>query len=141
MSLETLLTIMRIFRTYARAYANDLDAVLAPLTTVAGEPVSTRFTMPNGLELATVGHVLVVAGDDRLLEPYRETVATLGRKATVDQVLFATDYPFHRPDAAAVGRFFEAPSRARGPYQDRLRSTHAFPGGLKAFSGWSPVGP
>ncbi|MEV5867019.1 hypothetical protein AB0L79_10300 [Streptomyces tendae] len=76
-SLETLLTIMRIFRTYARAYANDLDAVLAPLTTVAGEPVSTRFTMPNGLELATVGRVLVVAGDDRLLEPYRETVATL----------------------------------------------------------------
>ncbi|MGV9249291.1 hypothetical protein [Streptomyces sp. NPDC003710] len=66
---------MRIFRTYARAYANDLDAVLAPLTTVTGEPISTRFTMPNGLELAMVGHVLVVAGDERVLEPYR--VATL----------------------------------------------------------------
>lgn len=76
-SLDTLLVIMRIFRTYARAYANDLDAVLAPLTTVTGEPISTRFTMPNGLELATVGRVLVVAGDERVLEPYRATVATL----------------------------------------------------------------
>ncbi|MGW4571977.1 amidohydrolase family protein [Streptomyces tendae] len=27
---------------------------------------------------------------------------------TVDQVLFSTDYPFHRPDAAAVRHFFEA---------------------------------
>lgn len=68
---------MRIFRTYARAYANDLDAVLVPLTAVTGEPVSTRFTMPNGLELATVGQVLVVAGDERVLEPYRATAATL----------------------------------------------------------------
>lgn len=76
-SLDALLMIMRIFRTYARAYANDLDAVLVPLTTVTGEPISTRFTMPNGLELATVGQVLVVAGDERVLEPYRATVATL----------------------------------------------------------------
>lgn len=76
-SLDTLLVIMRIFRTYARAYADDLEPVLAPLTTVAGEPISTRFTMPNGLELATVGRVLVVAGDERVLEPYRATVATL----------------------------------------------------------------
>ena len=27
---------------------------------------------------------------------------------TSDRVLFSTDYPFHRPDAAAVERFFEA---------------------------------
>lgn len=68
---------MRIFRTYARAYADDLDPVLAPLTAAAGEPVSMRFTMPNGLELAAVGRVLVVAGDEEMLEPYRATVATL----------------------------------------------------------------
>lgn len=68
-SLDALLVIMRIFRTYARAYGDDLDAVLAPLTTVTGEPVSTRFTMPNSLELATVGRVLVVAGDERVVEP------------------------------------------------------------------------
>ncbi|MFR0356931.1 VOC family protein [Streptomyces sediminimaris] len=77
MSLGALSVIMRIFRTYARAYADDLDAVLAPLATVTGEPVGSRFAMPNGLELATVGRVLVVAGDERVLEPYRATVATL----------------------------------------------------------------
>lgn len=76
-SLDSLLVIMRIFRTCARAYADDLDAVPAPLTTVTGEPISTRFTMPNGLELATVGRLLVVAGDERVPEPYRATVATL----------------------------------------------------------------
>lgn len=33
--------------------------------------------MPNGLELASVGRVLVVAGDEETLGPYRATVATL----------------------------------------------------------------
>ncbi|WP_231645058.1 VOC family protein [Sciscionella sediminilitoris] len=69
--------IMRILRTYARAYVDDLDAALASLTAVTGEPIGTRFTVPNGLELATVGRVLVVAGEKRTLEPYRATVATL----------------------------------------------------------------
>ncbi|MCQ8193498.1 VOC family protein [Streptomyces rugosispiralis] len=68
---------MRILRTYARVYATDLDAALTPLTAVTGEPITTRFTMPNGLELATVGRVLVVAGDEGTLEPYRATSATL----------------------------------------------------------------
>jgi hypothetical protein len=68
---------MRIFRTYARVYATDLDEVLAPLIAVTGESVTTRFTMPNGLELAAIGQVLVVAGDERALEPYTATAATL----------------------------------------------------------------
>ncbi|BBB01167.1 hypothetical protein RVR_8441 [Actinacidiphila reveromycinica] len=68
---------MRIFRTYARVYAADLDAVVGPLAALSGEPVTSRFAMPNGLELAAVGRVLVVAGDDATLEPYRATSATL----------------------------------------------------------------
>lgn len=68
---------MRILRTYARVYAADLDAVLAPLSAVTDQPVTSRFTMPNGLELAAVGQVLVVAGDERTLEPYTATAATL----------------------------------------------------------------
>jgi hypothetical protein len=68
---------MRVFRTYARVYADNLDAALTPLCAVSGEPVSTRFSMPNGLELAAVGSVLVVAGDERTLAPYAATVATL----------------------------------------------------------------
>ncbi|GAA1699440.1 hypothetical protein GCM10009680_44670 [Streptomyces yatensis] len=75
--ISALLMSMRIFRTYARVYAADLDAALAPLSAVTGEPITTRFTMPNGLELATIGQILVVAGDERTLEPYRATAATL----------------------------------------------------------------
>lgn len=68
---------MRILRTYARVYADDLDAVLTSMQAVTGEPVSGRFSMPNGLELATVGRILVVAGDRRTLEPFTATAATL----------------------------------------------------------------
>lgn len=68
---------MRVLRTYARAYAPDLDEALTPLINVTGEPVDSRFSMPNGLELATVGGVLVVAGDEETLAPYRATQATL----------------------------------------------------------------
>jgi hypothetical protein len=68
---------MRIFRTYARVYTTDLNAVLAPLSTATDEPITSRFRMPNGLELAAVGQVLVVAGDERTLEPYTATAATL----------------------------------------------------------------
>src|SRR3954452_23652013 len=58
---HNLLVTMRILRTYARVYTNDLEAVLAPLTAVTDESTSIRFAMPNGLELATIGRVLVVA--------------------------------------------------------------------------------
>jgi predicted enzyme related to lactoylglutathione lyase len=68
---------MFVLRTYARVYTDDLDAVLASLTKITGESVSSRFKMPNGLELAAVGRVLVVAGDQRTLAPYRATVATV----------------------------------------------------------------
>ncbi|MCF3961701.1 VOC family protein [Streptomyces fuscigenes] len=68
---------MRILRTYARVYVADLDAALPQLGGLAGEPVTSRFTMPNGLELAAVGRVLAVGGDERALEPYRATAATL----------------------------------------------------------------
>jgi hypothetical protein len=68
---------MRIFRTYARVYGRDLDAVAVPLGEMTGEPVTGRFALPNGLELAAVGRVLVVAGEEQTLAPYRETSATL----------------------------------------------------------------
>jgi hypothetical protein len=68
---------MRILRTYARAYAADLDAAAEPLSQATGQPITSRFALPNGLELATVGRVLIVAGDDDALAPYRRTRATL----------------------------------------------------------------
>jgi hypothetical protein len=74
---RALLVIMRVLRTYARAYTADLDAALASLSATTREPVGTRFKMPNGLELATVGQTLVVAGDEQTLKPYRATAVTL----------------------------------------------------------------
>jgi hypothetical protein len=68
---------MRIFRTYARVYAGDMDAALMSLAEVTGEPAGARFSMPNGLELATIGRVLVVAADEQTLKPYKATAATL----------------------------------------------------------------
>lgn len=72
-----MLCAMRILRTYARVYTTDLDTVSASLAAATGEPVTSRFSLPNGPDLATVGEVLVVAGDEEVLAPYRETVATL----------------------------------------------------------------
>jgi hypothetical protein len=68
---------MRVLRTYARVYATDLDAVVPALTRMTGQPVEDRFGLPNGLELATVGRVLVVAGPEETLAPFRATQATL----------------------------------------------------------------
>ncbi|MFE2375428.1 VOC family protein [Streptomyces sp. NPDC059398] len=68
---------MLTLRTYARVYTDDLDSVLASFTAVTGESVGSRFTMPNGLQLATIGRVLVVAGDQSTLAPYRATAATV----------------------------------------------------------------
>ena len=68
---------MRVFRTFARAYVSYLDPVLAPLSAVSGEPVGIRVTSPSGIQVATVGDVLVTAADAQLLEPLKATVATL----------------------------------------------------------------
>ena len=68
---------MKILRTYARVYAADLDEVVPVLSRLIGQPVTTTFTLPNGLRLATVGRILVVAGDDELLAPFRATQATV----------------------------------------------------------------
>lgn len=68
---------MRIFRTYARIYTQNLDEALMPLQAVAGERVDSRFSLPNGLESATVGRVLVLAGDEQTLRPFTATAATL----------------------------------------------------------------
>ena len=68
---------VRVLRTYARAYAPDLDEALGPLISVTGTPAGIRFSLPDGLQLAAVGRVLVVAGDEQALAPYRATQATL----------------------------------------------------------------
>jgi len=69
--------IMQVFRSYARVYTAELDTLVSVLASLVGEPVEARFSMPNGLELAMIGRVLVVAGDEQTLAPVRATQATL----------------------------------------------------------------
>ncbi|MBO0855398.1 MAG: hypothetical protein J2P18_16730 [Nocardia sp.] len=68
---------MRVLRTYARIYTSDLETTTAALTAATGAEMGIRFAMPNGLRLASVGRILVVAGDDMTLAPYRATQATV----------------------------------------------------------------
>jgi hypothetical protein len=68
---------VKVLRAYARVYAAALDEVLPALSAVTGQPAGLRFNMPNGLQLAAVGNILVVAGAEDVLAPFRATQATL----------------------------------------------------------------
>jgi predicted enzyme related to lactoylglutathione lyase len=67
---------MQIMGTYARLYVDELDPALTLLASLLGEPPANRFSYGE-LELATVGSVLVLAGSEEALRPYRETQATM----------------------------------------------------------------
>ncbi|MHB8293887.1 MAG: hypothetical protein ACYDH5_04545 [Acidimicrobiales bacterium] len=54
-----------------------MDEAVASLSSVGGQPVGTRFMLPNGLELASVGRALVVAGPEAVLGEFRATHATV----------------------------------------------------------------
>ncbi|MBF6100455.1 hypothetical protein IU510_20565 [Nocardia cyriacigeorgica] len=68
---------MQVLRTYARVYTSDFETTTAALIAASGAEIGLQFDMPNGLRLAAIGQVLVVAGDDVALAPYRATQATL----------------------------------------------------------------
>lgn len=68
---------MQVLRTYARIYTSDLETATATLIPTTGDRVGLQFDMPNGLRLASVGRILVVAGDEATLAPYRARQATV----------------------------------------------------------------
>jgi hypothetical protein len=68
---------MRVLRTYARIYTSELETTTAASTAATGDRVGLQFDMANGLRLASVGRILVVAGDAATLAPYRATQATV----------------------------------------------------------------
>ncbi|SUA44922.1 Uncharacterised protein [Nocardia africana] len=68
---------MQVLRTYARVYTSNLETTTAALTAATGVRVGMQFDMPNGLRLASIGQILIVAGDDTILAPYRATQATV----------------------------------------------------------------
>jgi hypothetical protein len=68
---------MRVLRTFARIYTSEPETTTAALTAATGDRVGLQFDMANGLRLASVGRILVVAGDEATLAPYRATQATV----------------------------------------------------------------
>jgi len=68
---------MKILRTLTRVCVNDIADTLQFYERLSGTKAGLRFTMPGaGLELASVGDVLIIAGTDDALRPFRSTNAT-----------------------------------------------------------------
>jgi len=68
---------MKILRTLTRVYTNNLDETLHFYEDLTGSTVAQRLAMPAiGLELAQVQDILILAGTDEALRPFRDTKAT-----------------------------------------------------------------
>ena len=68
---------MKILRTLTRVCVNDIESTIQFYENLTGVKTGLRFSMPaTGLELAGVGEVLVIAGTDEALTPFRQTNAT-----------------------------------------------------------------
>jgi predicted enzyme related to lactoylglutathione lyase len=68
---------MKILKTLARVYTTDLDETLRFYESLTGTKSAGRIPMPAiGLELAQVQDILIIAGPEESLTPYRQTLAT-----------------------------------------------------------------
>lgn len=68
---------IKILQTLSRIYINDLNSALEFYEALFGIPAAMRFEIPQiGLELAQIGNILLIAGTDEALKPFRSTQAT-----------------------------------------------------------------
>lgn len=68
---------MRLLQTYIRVCVSDMNTSLKFYESLLGETSTFRFRYEAaGLELASVGDILILAGSDQALEPFRKTKAT-----------------------------------------------------------------
>jgi predicted enzyme related to lactoylglutathione lyase len=69
---------MRVLKILSRAYVCDLSRALPFYEGLLGQKAGLRFSMPGaGLELAQVRELLLIAGTEEALRPFRDTAATL----------------------------------------------------------------
>ena len=69
--------LVKILQTYVRIYVTELDPAIAFYESLTGQQTDLRFPYPEmGLELASVGPFLILAGFGEALAPFRETLAT-----------------------------------------------------------------
>jgi len=68
---------MKLLQTYARIYVENMDAVLPFYENLLGRNCDLRVPYKEaGLELASVGQVLLLAGSEDALRLFRDTQAT-----------------------------------------------------------------
>jgi predicted enzyme related to lactoylglutathione lyase len=68
---------MKILQILTRVYTSGMDETLPFYENLAGATATSRFGMPSaGLELAVVRDILIIAGTDEAILPFRTTSAT-----------------------------------------------------------------
>ena len=68
---------MKILQTLSRLYIPDLNSALEFYEKLSGTPAAMRFEIPQiNLELAQIGDILLIAGSDEALKPFKNTQAT-----------------------------------------------------------------
>lgn len=80
---------MTVLATLARVYVDDLDVALPTFVELTGEQPRLRFTY-RGLDLASVGGYLLLAGSEEALAPYRGTHAA-AIVESIDRILSITE--------------------------------------------------
>lgn len=68
---------MKVLSVLSRVYVRNMDEAVIFYEELLGQSVNRRFSMPHiGLELASIGPLLIIAGSEEALAPYKSTNAT-----------------------------------------------------------------
>jgi hypothetical protein len=68
---------MQILKKLVRIYVNDLDTAIDFYQGLTKSSVDMRFEMPqNKMELASIGDLLIISGEEQDLAPFKQTKAT-----------------------------------------------------------------
>lgn len=77
---------MKVIKTMGRVYVNDMNRAVTFYEALCGEKCGIRFKYDEmGLELAGVGNLLLIAGTDTSLAPFRGTSFTM-RVDSIEEV-------------------------------------------------------
>lgn len=80
---------LKVIKSFTRLYVDNMNTALEFYESLLGEKCSVRFPYPEvNLELAQIGHFLILAGSKDNLKEFRDTKATI----VVDSVLNFKNY-------------------------------------------------
>jgi hypothetical protein len=80
---------MKVKQILTRIYVNDIDAAIGFYGKLTNEKCDSRFEYKQAeLEIARIGNLLIIAGADNALAPFRNTTATI----LVDSIVEYRDF-------------------------------------------------